>query len=141
MKALKITLIVVGVLVVLVVGGGFAAKVWFQHHKGELIALRNEGRTFGTGKIAARCVDETLTRHGQGTPSFSATLNQSIFLGGCLDTADSVAAVCATNPDHSLIGDAKWIGALCRERGLADPYCANSLQPLTRACKPNQQAG
>ena len=126
--------LVLVVAIVVVVG-----VAWWKHNGAALI---NEGRTeiaggrqAGKGIPAARCVELTLDRHAQASPSMRNTLMESSFLTGCLEAADSLAALCATNPEPGIIGDAKWAVGVCSRRGLTDRYCAQAVQPVMKACR------
>lgn len=135
----KVLLTILIALVVLVGGVVVAAKIWWSRHGEEALRQSREamttGRTFGRGSPAGRCVGEVLDRHERGEASFTSTIRESLFLDGCLQTADSLGAYCSSNPDQSITGSARWTLRLCGQRGLTDRYCTTTLQPLVKACR------
>ncbi len=127
--------IVVALVGGLVVGG----RIWWKSPEAGLQAEMTNGRTFGRGTPARRCVEQVLDRHATGT-GLTASIAQSLYLNGCLETADSVAAFCQTNSDMSVTGRARWTLSLCQGRGLKDQLCSTALQPLVQRCsRPDMQ--
>src|SRR5437899_3180488 len=113
----KVLLWSVVILVVLAGGLVVGGRMWWKSHEAEFKAEMTNGRAFGRGTPARRCVEQVLDRHAGTGTGLTATIVQSIYLNGCLETADSVAAFCATNTDLTMTGQARWTLSLCQGRG------------------------
>jgi len=135
----KIALSILGGLVVLLCVVVIAGRIWWGKHGAAMVEASRqameEGRSFGRGIPASRCVDEALARHARAPLGFDTTVQQSLFLNGCLKTASDLPALCAQNPDPGVMGNAKWLAAQCAAHSLTDRYCTTVLQPLVQACR------
>lgn len=141
---LKVILVILGILAVVLGAGSFLAYRWLGANRARLIAtgqeLRVEGESFGKGKTAVACVDESLRRL-HAASGFSGEVKARLFLSGCLSVASSDPAFCEAVPRQGeIIAAAEWTVNECRSRDAAEiPRCSRVLQEVVNYCGTHKQ--
>jgi len=130
----KVVLAIIGILLALLIAGGFITYNWVMKNKGQFTAVRDEGVAFGRGKDSAQCVDAALARL-QGT--MMASVQARLFAAGCLTTATDSPALCAgVPPESEIMRGAQWTVEQCRKRGVADQQgCTQIFQEVEQHCR------
>lgn len=130
----KVLLTIVAIGIALLIGIGFISYHWFMKNKDQLMAVRKDGVTYGTGKDAAACVDAAVSRLGTG---FTDQINAKIYLDGCLSKATPSAALCAdVPPPTEIMRSAQWSLEQCRKRGIANQQgCTQLFQGVAQYCQ------
>ena len=136
---LKIVLIVVGIFVLMIVGLGAAAYIYFNQHKEEWAkagaAAKQEGEAFAAGKDGSQCVDEGLKRLS-ACAGLSCEITARAFVQSCMTKAAPSPQLCTSVPKRSeIIASAKWALDECRRRGMAgNQPCGRLMQEVQRYC-------
>ena len=122
---LKVTLIVIGVVMVLVLAVGVGGDLWWKNNGDTMVAdakaAMDEGRRFAAGKDSWACVDEGARRaKGAGLTGAIAT---RLFLDACLKGARLAPGFCDAVPSPSEILTAvSWQAQLNQKYGLNPPF-------------------
>jgi hypothetical protein len=145
-KALKWTLLILGVLVLLCLAGVGGFAWWLNANKETLKAdgdkAKQEGEAFGRATDANGCVTEGLRRLSARSGIMAKALN-NLFLEHCLDVAERPSQFCdGVPPNGQIIQSAAWAVQACQERGQGgNQDCGNMMQVVQKACsKPKQPA-
>ncbi len=99
----------------------------------------SEGDSFGKGKPAGACVDESLQRDTR-CGDLGCNLRQGIFLSSCL-SASGVTGICSGAPlgfDHAVTQ--AWATDRCNERSRRDSSCRSQFERVQVFCR-TQLAG
>ena len=130
----KILLAVIGIIVAILIAGGFIGYHWVMKNKGQFTAMRQQGIEFGKGKDSNQCVDAALSRLS-GT--LMSSVNARVFAGGCLTSATDSPDLCASVPPATeIIKSAQWGVEQCRKRGTADQQgCSQIFQEVMVHCR------
>jgi hypothetical protein len=141
---LKVILVILGILAVALGAGSFLTYRWLGANRARLIEtgkeLRVEGGSFGKGKTAAACIDESLRRL-HAASGFQGESKARLFLSGCLSVATADPAFCEAVPRQSeTIAAAEWTVNECRSRDAAEiPRCSRVFQEVVNYCDTPKQ--
>lgn len=121
---------------VLLIGGG--AWYWWQHHGMDFLesgkAVIEDGRKSGEKLQEGGCVALAVDRHKAG-PGMAATIRNSVWLTGCLDTSGPQADFCDGVPSpENPIAVGLWTAGACLQHGLSDSYCSSLFQNVPKYC-------
>ena len=139
-STLRVVLWIVGGLAVLLILVMVAGRLWWRGNSAAFQQAMENGHAAGARLTARQCVDSVLHRHAAAS-DFGQSMPQSLFLGGCLQTARQLPALCAESPDQGIMASAQWTLRICHERGLSDRLCPTVLQPLLSACRQASRRG
>jgi hypothetical protein len=129
---LKVTLIVIGVIIILVTGLGFGSYLWLL---ASAQVAEDEGRRFGTDRDSAACVDETVKRtKGIG---FFAAVRTRIFFEDCLKAGELTAGFCDGVPDQADLSKSEsWETQVTQKYGFNPPFETMVLpHPIQEFCE------
>lgn len=128
----KITLIVVGVIVLLLVvciGG-----IGFYFYK-SLQQVTEEAKTFSQQTDQAGCLKEVLSRQKQNDSPLSLASNGA-FLAVCLEKSKPTSGFCEGMPPSSdSQKTSQWINGQCNQSGLIPATCAGLMTIAQKHCE------
>jgi hypothetical protein len=122
---LKVTLIVIGSIILIVMVMGVGGYTWWKYN-GEIMmqdaqAADGEGRRFGAGKDSTACMEEGV-RRAKGI-GFSGAVAARVFLESCLKAAKLEAGFCDGVPSPTeLLKSVSWQAQLNQKYGLHSPF-------------------
>ena len=137
---LKIILVLFGLFVLVIVGISVAGYYFVREHGGEIKQktekLQAEGESFGQGKHAADCLEESLVRQKRET-GFISQVQTQIFFTSCLAKAEPSPELCeGIPPADELMATGKWSASQCAKRGLAQSQgCAALYNVVAQNCR------
>ena len=122
---LKVTLIVIGSIILFVMVMGVGGYTWWKYNGQNLMqdaqAAAGEGRRFGAGKDSAACMEEGV-RRTKGI-WFSGAVAARLFLESCLKAANLEAGFCDGVPGPTeLLKSVSWQAQLNHKYGLHPPF-------------------
>jgi hypothetical protein len=118
---LKVTLIVIGSIILFVMAMGVGGYTWWKYNGQNLIAAAGEGHRFGAGKDSAACMEEGV-RRTKGI-WFSGAVAARLFLENCLKAANLEAGFCDGVPGPTeLLKSVSWQAQLNQKYGLHSPF-------------------
>lgn len=132
---LKVILLVVGLFILTVVVLAVVAYKTIKTHEPELRAsvekVSAEGKTFGTGKAPADCIEEALRRADR---SFTGQIRTRMFADACLKASTQPPGYCDGVPS-GVIATAKWANTECIRRGMTgDQACVGVYTAVGDYC-------
>jgi hypothetical protein len=122
---LKVTLIVIGSIILVVMVMGVGGYTWWKYNGETLMqdaqAADGEGRRFGAGKDSTACMEEGVRRtKGIG---FSGAVAARLFLESCLKAAKLEAGFCDGVPGPTeILKSVSWQAQLNQKYGLHPPF-------------------
>src|SRR5262249_2595706 len=122
---LKVTLIVIGVVIALVLSVGIGGYLWGKNYGDTIVAdgkvAMGQGHRFAAGKDSWGCVDEGARRaKGAG---FSGAIATRLFLDACLKSARLAPGFCDAVPGPTdFLSAVSWEGQLNQKYGLNPPF-------------------
>jgi hypothetical protein len=131
---LVLGLIAVGGLVLI----GGVAWLWWDRNANELIesakVVAAEGQKTGRNLQEGGCVGLALERH-KSDPSMVATIQNGLWLTGCLETSRPQKSFCeSVPPQDNPVVSGVWAGSACAQYGFSDPYCHMLFQNVSKYC-------
>ena len=146
-KWLKITLIIAGIGLFVLVAGGFLAaralKRGAENFEAAIVQASADGKSFGTSVSLDRCVEEGVRRSGDcGGLNLTCVPKVAAFLWGCLEAAPYEAAFCELVPrsddDDAVMG---WGRHTCSRHGQGDrDLCVIAVATVPGFCTAKRQA-
>lgn len=139
MKALWITLGVLGGILLLCLAGGYGFYRWLASHKGEIVAVGSQAKAdaalFATQHEQRDCVGESI-RRADGCDGIVCETGCRIFLDQCLVAARPSPRLCAGVPSsHEIIDSARWAIGACEGLGAVDEQrCGRVIRSLAEHC-------
>ncbi|MEA2569557.1 MAG: hypothetical protein QOI24_1558 [Acidobacteriota bacterium] len=137
---LKIILVLFGLFVLVIVGISVAGYYYVREHGGELKQktqkLQAEGESFGQGKTAAACLDESLA-HLKRETGFISQVQTQIFFTSCLSKAEPSPELCEGIPaPDEILASGKWSAEQCGKRGLGQSQgCVQLYNVALQNCR------
>ncbi len=145
---LKITLIVVGIGLLVLVAGGFLAaralKAGAEGFEAGIEAASSAGKEFGASSTMDGCIENAVGQSAECSMfNLTCAPNAGTFLWGCLEAAPYDAAFCADvpdtrNDDADVIG---WCWHACARHGQVDSdICTVVVGVVPGFCTAKRQA-
>lgn len=139
-KALIVTAIVVGLLIVGLIGAGY---LWWVRNRDALRTNAREtaaeGRAFGQNSDNQGCADETFSRYKK-EPGFFSSVNYAQFMKACLEVSRPTPNFCDDVPVGKLTEMIKWRESQCSHYDVPnDQKCAQLLTSLVVFCGPRKR--
>jgi hypothetical protein len=122
---LKVTLIVIGVIIVLVLAVGIGGYLWWKSNGDAMVAdakaAMDEGRRFAAGKDSWACVDEGAKRTKDA--GLSGAIATRLFLDTCLQAARLAPGFCDAVPAPTdFLKAIPWQAQMNKKYGLNPPF-------------------
>src|SRR2546421_11849519 len=131
-RGVKITLIIVGVVVLLIVVGVVGVG-FFVYKNTQQVA--GEAKAFAQQSDQAGCLKEAMSRQKQNDSAFNLASNGA-FLAVCLDNSKPAGGFCEGMPpssDHQQTS--QWLNAQCNQSGLNLATCSGLMTIAQKHCE------
>ncbi len=128
----KITLIVVGVIVLLLVVciGGIGFYFYKSTEK-----VREEAKTFAPQTDQAGCLKEAMSRQKQND-SATGIISNGAFLAVCLEKSKPTSGFCdGIPPSSNREKTSQWVNQQCNQSGLNSATCAGLMAIAQKHCE------
>lgn len=142
----KVVVVVVAAVFFSNMASGIAADSAPQNRSTELSTRADsfftEGRKVGASFGEAECLRNALARHKEGMSiAFSSSLQNTLWLSGCLQTSHIQDSFCTNVPSPSdIVKETAWAASACKGRGVSDNYCVLLFMAVASYCPSPQRA-
>jgi len=131
-RGVKITLIVVGVVVLLLVVGVVGIGFYFYQSTQKVAA---EAKAFAAQSDQAGCLKEAMSRQKENDSPFNLA-SSGAFLAVCLEGSKPTAGFCdGVPPSSDQQQTVQWVKARCQSSGLTEVTCTALMTIAQKHCE------